>query len=704
MSQPSTTLDLFETLPPTERVARLRKEVERHQHAYYVLDNPTIPDVDFDALFRALEAVEAAHPELFDPASPTQRVGGVAQSKFAPAKHLRPMLSLSNAFEDEEVSDFDRRTREGLEGDDTVEYAVEPKFDGLAMSLTYEDGLLVRGATRGDGETGEDVTANVRTIRNVPLSIRDACQELGIPVPRLMEVRGETLMARKDFEKVNEELRASGAQTLANPRNAAAGSMRQLDSRITAKRRLSFFTYALGVVDGFDRGDSHDASMKILSKLGFQVTDLAEVVVGQAGLLDYYNRIGRARDSLPFDIDGVVYKVNRYDQQEKLGWISRSPRWAVAHKYPAQEAMTPLLDIEIQIGRTGSATPVARLEPVSVGGVMVANATLHNLDEIRRKDVRIGDMVIVRRAGDVIPEVVGPVLEKRPAHAREFVMPDCCPACSSAIVRPEGEAVARCSGGFACMEQRKGGLSHFVHRRAMDIDGLGDVHLENAAETGLIQTPADLYRLSVEQWCSLPRMGAKLATRIVEQVEASKTRPLARFLFALGIRQVGETTAKDLARHFGSLDALMSASADDLEKVDGVGEVVAASIVSHFANPTNRAIVDDMLALGVAPEHSGPVAGGGAVDFTGKTFVLTGTLPSMGRDEAQALIEAVGGKVSSSVSKKTSYVVAGAEAGSKLAKAQELGVTVLDEEGLIALLKGPQADAEPAAPSRGPKF
>lgn len=704
MSQPSTTLDLFETLPPTERVARLRKEVERHQHAYYVLDNPTIPDVDFDALFRALEAVEAAHPELFDPTSPTQRVGGVAQSKFAPAKHLRPMLSLSNAFEDEEVSDFDRRTREGLEGDDTVEYAVEPKFDGLAMSLTYEDGLLVRGATRGDGETGEDVTANVRTIRNVPLSIRDACQELGIPVPRLMEVRGETLMARKDFEKVNEELRASGAQTLANPRNAAAGSMRQLDSRITAKRRLSFFAYALGVVDGFDRGDSHDASMKILSKLGFQVTDLAEVVVGQDGLLDYYNRIGRARDSLPFDIDGVVYKVNRYDQQEKLGWISRSPRWAVAHKYPAQEAMTPLLDIEIQIGRTGSATPVARLEPVSVGGVMVANATLHNLDEIRRKDVRIGDMVIVRRAGDVIPEVVGPVLEKRPANAREFVMPDCCPACSSAIVRPEGEAVARCSGGFACMEQRKGGLSHFVHRRAMDIDGLGDVHLENAAETGLIQTPADLYRLSVEQWCSLPRMGAKVATRIVEQVEASKTRPLARFLFALGIRQVGETTAKDLARHFGSLDALMSATADDLEKVDGVGEVVAASIVSHFANPTNRAIVDDMLALGVAPEHSGPVAGGGAVDFTGKTFVLTGTLPSMGRDEAQALIEAVGGKVSSSVSKKTSYVVAGAEAGSKLAKAQELGVTVLDEEGLIALLKGPQADAEPAAPSRGPKF
>lgn len=703
MSQPSTTLDLFETLPVAERVTRLRKEVERHQHAYYVLDEPTIPDVDFDAMFRALEALEAAHPEFFDPASPTQRVGGAAQSKFNQVKHLRPMLSLGNAFEDDEVSDFDRRSSQLLGTDEPVAYAVEPKFDGLAMSLVYEDGVLTCGATRGDGETGEDVTANVRTIRNLPLSIRDACAQLGIPVPQRLEVRGETLMARKDFEKVNEELRAAGGKTLANPRNAAAGSIRQLDSRIAAKRRLSFFAYGLGVVEGLDRGESHYESMQLLKKLGFEVTDLATVVVGQDGLLDYYNRIGRARDSLPFDIDGVVYKVNRYDQQEKLGFISRSPRWAVAHKYPAQEAMTPLIGIEIQIGRTGSATPVARLEPVLVGGVMVANATLHNLDEIQRKDVRIGDTVIVRRAGDVIPEVVGPVLEKRPADAREFVMPDCCPACASAIVRPEGEAVARCTGGFSCMEQRKGGLSHFVQRRAMDIDGLGDVHLENAAEMGLVKTPADLYRLTVDQWCTLPRMGAKLATRIVEQVEASKTRPLARFLFALGIRQVGETTAKDLARHFGSLDGVMSATTEDLEKIDGVGSVVAASIVAHFADPINRGIVEDMIALGVAPEHASPAASGGAVDLTGKTFVLTGTLPSMGRDDAQALIEAAGGKVSSSVSRKTSYVVAGAEAGSKLTKAQDLGVTVLDEEGLLALLKGPQADEQPA-PSRGPKF
>ncbi len=702
MSLPTTTLDLFETLPLADRVAKLRQEIERHQYAYYVLDNPTIPDVDFDAMFRALEGLEAAHPEFLDASSPTQRVGGVAQSKFAPAKHYRPMLSLGNAFEDDEVGDFDRRGREGLASSTELEYAVEPKFDGMAMSLAYENGVLIRGATRGDGETGEDVTANVRTIRNVPLDIRPACAAAGIPVPELLEVRGEVLMARKDFEKVNDAQREAGQQPFANPRNAAAGSMRQLDSRITAKRRLSFFAYALGVVDGFERGASHDDSMKTLKQLGFQITDLADVVVGQAGLLGYYNRIGAARDSLPFDIDGVVYKVNRYDQQEALGWVSRSPRWAVAHKYPAQEVMTPLLGIDIQIGRTGSATPVARLEPVSVGGVMVANATLHNLDEIIRKDVRIGDTVIVRRAGDVIPEVVGPVLEKRPAHAKRFIMPDCCPSCASQIIRPEGEAIARCSGGFACMEQRKGGLSHFVQRRAMDIDGLGDVHLENAAEAGIIKTPADLYGMSVDDWCSLPRMGAKLATRIVDQVEASKTRPLNRFLFALGIRQVGETTAKDLARHFGSLDGVMNATAEELEQIDGVGPVVAKSIAAHFADPTNRGIVDAMLAQGVAPSHDAPVVTNANSAVAGQTFVITGSL-SIGRDEMAALIEAAGGKVSGSVSKKTHYLVAGAEAGSKLKKAQDLGVTVLDEDGIRSLLAGPSADAAPEV-SRGPRL
>lgn len=705
MSQPTTTLDLFETLPLADRVAKLRQEIERHQYAYYVLDNPTIPDVDFDVMFRALEAIEAAHPEYLDSTSPTQRVGGVAESKFAPAKHYRPMLSLGNAFEDDEVKAFEARSQELLANASALEYAVEPKFDGMAMSLVYEDGVFVRGATRGDGETGEDVTANVRTIRNVPLDIRSACRDLGIPVPSRIEIRGEVLMARKDFEKVNEALREAGQPTMANPRNAAAGSMRQLDPRITAKRRLSFFAYALGVVDGFERGASHDASMQILKQLGFKVTELADVVVGQEGLMEYYQRIGAARDSLPFDIDGVVYKVNRYDQQEALGWVSRSPRWAVAHKYPAQEALTELLAIDIQIGRTGSATPVARLKPVQVGGVVVANATLHNLDEILRKDVRIGDTVIVRRAGDVIPEVVGPVLANRPDTAQPFAMPDCCPACASKIVRPEGETIARCSGGFSCMEQRKGGLSHFVQRKAMDVDGLGDVHLENAAEAGIIKTPADLYRMTVDDWCALPRMGEKLAKRIVDQVELSKDRPLNRFLFALGIRQVGETTAKDLARHFGSLDAIMAASAEDLEQIEGVGPVVAKSIVEHFAEPTNRTIVQEMLNQGVAPKHDAPVVTDANAAVVGQTFVITGSL-SVGRDEMAALIEAAGGKISGSVSKKTHYLVAGAEAGSKLKKAQDLGVTVLDEDGIRALLAGPSPTVDPApvAAPRAPRI
>lgn len=696
MSSPTTALDLFESLPPSQRVARLRQEVARHQHAYYVEDSPLIPDVDFDVLFRALEEVEAAHPEFHDPSSPTQRVGGVAQSSFQPARHHRPMLSLGNAFEGKEVDAFDARLRAATSAGE-IEYAVEPKFDGIAMSLTYRNGQLERGATRGDGETGEDVTANVRTIRNIPLDIRQSCQDAGVPVPALLEVRGEVLMARKDFEKVNEALRVAGAQTLANPRNAAAGSMRQLDTRITASRRLSFFAYALGMAEGFDRGSSHFDSLKTLSRLGFEVTDLVEVVVGQAGLVDYYDRIGKARDKLPFDIDGVVYKVNSYAQQEELGWASRTPRWAIAHKYPPQEAMTRLLDIEIQVGRTGSLTPVARLEPVLVGGVMVANATLHNLDEIRRKDVQMGDMVIVRRAGDVIPEVVGPVLHLRPDNARQFAMPSQCPDCDSDVIRPEGEAVARCSGGLACMSQRKGMLEHFVSRRAMDIDGLGKVHLENAITSGLVSTPADLYRLTLEDWCTLPRMGEKLATRIMAQVENSKQRPLARFVFGLGIRLVGETTARDLATHFGSIHALMEASAESLEEVEGVGGIVACSVVSHFEDPSSRALVEELLFEGVdpqAPASASPESG--APSMTGKTFVLTGSLPSLTRDEAKAMIEAAGGKVSSSVSKKTSFVVAGAEAGSKLARAQDLGVAILDEEALMSLLS-------PAPSARGPR-
>lgn len=695
MSLPGTALDLFESLSPAQRVERLRTEVARHQHAYYVEDNPLIPDVDFDVLFRTLEALEAAHPELADPNSPTRRVGGSAQSSFAPAVHHRPMLSLGNAFEDEEVGDFDRRARQVLAAEADIEYACEPKFDGLAMSITYRHGLLERGATRGDGTTGEDVTANVRTIRTVPLDIRKACKDRGIPVPDLLEVRGEVLMARQDFEIVNAAQREAGLPTFANPRNAAAGSMRQLDARITARRRLSFFAYALGVAEGFDPGATHTASMDTLRALGFQVSDLARVVVGQQGLLDYYGRIQAARDGLPFDIDGVVYKVNHYDAAQRLGWVSRSPRWAVAHKYPPQERMTRLLGIDIQVGRTGALTPVARLEPVSVGGVVVANATLHNVDEISRKDVRIGDVVIVRRAGDVIPEVVGPVLSQRPEGTVPFAMPDACPDCRSAVVRPEGEAVSRCTGGLACPAQRLGLLEHFVARRAMDIDGLGSVHLENAVSSGLVATAPDLYRLEVADWCRLPRMGEKLATRIVDQVGQSRTRPLARVIFALGIRQVGETTAKDLARHFGSLKALMDAGVEELERIDGVGPVVARSIRAHFDDPALGAIARGLLEAGVVPQAPARPASGASL--AGKTFVITGTLPSLSRQQAQALIEAAGGKVSGSVSKKTTCLVAGEEAGSKLARARELGVEVIDEAGLRALL--PPAPA----PAKGPR-
>ena len=709
----SPAVDLFPTLPPAERAARLREEIEFHQHAYYVLDAPTIPDVDFDALFRALQDLENVHPALRDPRSPTQRVGGQAQSQFAPARHLRPMLSLGNAFTEEEVADFCRRTGQGndpskLSGEESeLEFSAEPKFDGLALSAVYVEGELQRGATRGDGETGEDVTANVRTIRNLPLSIRAACEKEGVPVPARLEVRGEVLILRKDFDRLNQAQRDAGEATFANPRNAAAGSMRQLDPRVAATRRLSFFAYGLGACEGMDQGVSHSASMGLLARLGFQVSDLIEVVQGREGLLAYFEKIGRARDALPFDIDGVVYKVNRYSQQQALGWVSQAPRWAIAHKFPPQERMTRLLGIDIQIGRTGAATPVARLEPVLVGGVTVTNATLHNPDEIARKDVRVGDMVVVRRAGDVIPEVVGPVLAHRPPDSIPFEMPKHCPDCHSSIVMSKEEAVPRCTGGFDCMAQRKGGLQHFVHRRAMDVDGLGDTHLDNAADAGLVSHPADLYALTVAQWCTLPRMGEKLASRIVDQLEASKTRPLHRLIFGLGIRQVGETTAKDLAQWFGSLDALMGATTEELERINNIGPIVAQAVVDHFRSPQNRTVVDALIAQGVRPEAPAPKPTAGSA-FAGKTFVLTGTMPSMGRDEAQARIEAVGGKVSSSVSKKTHYVVAGADAGSKLSKAQELGVTVLDQEALQTLLDSATATPDlpaPAAPSlsRGPR-
>lgn len=695
---PKTDSLLHEHLPPAERAVQLRADLERYAEAYYDLDAPLIPDADYDKVFRALEALEVAHPQLAVASSPTKKVGGSASSTFAAVQHLAPMLSLSNAFEDDEVGDFAGRGAEALgQTADEIVFSAEPKFDGLAMSLLYVDGKLVRGATRGDGTTGEDVTENIRTISNIPKDIGPLCKKAGVAVPAQLEVRGEVLMPRDAFERLNARCREAGTATFANPRNAAAGSLRQIDAKIAASRGLAFYAYALGVVEGLDLGGSHHEALNTLRTLGFPVSDLARVVKGQAGMLDYYRQIGQQRDQLPFDIDGVVYKVDRFDQQKKWGWVSRSPRWAVAHKFPAQEAMTLVRDITIQIGRTGAATPVARLEPVFVGGVMVENATLHNLNEIRRKDIRVGDTVIVRRAGDVIPEVVSSVLEKRPQNARVFEMPSCCPECDSKLELPEGEAISRCSGGFSCSAQRKAGLEHFVARRAMDIDGLGEVQLANAMDAGFIQDPADIYEWGsrMSNWCALPRMGEKLATRIVSQIEQSKTRPLARVVFSLGIRQVGETTAKSLARTFGSLNNIMAATEDQLMAINDVGPAVAKSIVDWSKDARNQALVRRLVDAGLSPEAPAAPTAGAALE--GSTFVITGTLPGMGRDEVKALIEEAGGKVSGSVSKKTHFLVAGEEAGSKLGKAQELGVKVLDLPALLAML-APAPSSSPRRP------
>ena len=693
---PKTGLDLFEKDPPELRIKKLRDVIAEHNRAYYELDAPTIPDVDYDALVRTLEGLEEAHPHLAEDNSPTKKVGGARVVGFAPAPHLKPMLSINNAFEEDEAQSFVSRAADG-DGTDMVEFSLEPKFDGLAMSLLYEDGILVRGATRGDGETGEDVTAQVKTIASIPHDIRASCKKAGMPVPSRLEVRGEVLMFRADFEALNDRLRASGQAPMANPRNAAAGSLRQIDPAVTATRPLSFFAYALGVAEGFDGGDSHTTSMKRLGRLGFPICDLASQGKGLAACLDYYRDIQARRDSLPFDIDGVVYKVDSYKRQESLGWRSRSPVWAIAHKYPPQEVMTPLLSIELQVGRTGAVTPVANLQPVLVGGVMVARATLHNADEIERKDIRVGDMVVVRRAGDVIPEVVGPVISLRKGSLRKFKMPSICPACGSTVTREEGEAVARCSGGYACSAQRQTCLEYFVSRKAMDVDGLGGVHLANAVSAGLLNDPADLFSLTTQQWCSLDRMGEKLALRIQDGLEQAKTRPLNRLIFSLGIRQVGEATAKALARRFGSLDRLSSATKEELQTVEDVGPSVAASVVSWFADPRNQALLSKLRAAGVQAaiaedmsvsqsQSGGPLAG--------MSVAITGTLSGISRDEAKDLVEKLGGKPVSSVSKKTNLLMAGADAGSKLAKAQEFGVTVWGVEELLNLANTP--DKKPA--------
>ncbi len=674
-----------------ERVAVLRREIERHNHAYYVLDAPTVPDAEYDRLFRELQALEGAHPQLISAGSPTQRVGGKPLPEFSPVRHAVPMLSIRTETDTEPsgARAFDARVGRELglgEADAAVYYAAELKFDGLAINLRYENGVLVQAATRGDGETGEDVTQNVRTVRRIPLRLNGV-------VPPVLEVRGEVFISRPDFERYNEKQRALGKATLVNPRNGAAGSIRQLDPAIAAGRPLSFYAYGLGETLGWDVPATHAGVLDALAAFGLPVCEHRAVVQGADGLIAFHARIRALRDALPFDIDGVVYKVNSLALQQRLGFVTREPRWAVAHKYPAEEALTTVEAIEVQVGRTGAITPVARLAPVFVGGVTVTNATLHNEAEARRKDVRVGDTVVVRRAGDVIPEVVSVVLDRRPVKAggealhAAFELPKTCPVCNSAIEKPEDEAIARCTGGLFCPAQRKQALLHFAGRRAMDIEGLGDKLVEQLVDNAIVKTPADLYKLGLLAMANLERMAEKSAANILAAIGKSRQTTLARFIFALGIRNVGEATAKDLARHFGNLDALIAADADRLQQVPDVGPVVAASIVRFFAEPHNVEVIEQLRAGGVHWPEGEPVAVVNS-PIAGKTFVLTGTLPTLSRDEAKDMIEALGGKVAGSVSTKTDYVVAGAEAGSKLDKAQALGVSILDEMRFRELLTG----------------
>jgi DNA ligase (NAD+) len=666
----------------SERAAALRASIDAHNHAYYVLDAPTVSDAEYDRLFRELQALESEYPALVTPDSPTQRVGAEPAGEFEAVTHRLPMLSLNNAFSESEVEGFDRRAREAL-GVDRIEYAAEPKFDGLAISLTYESGVFTVGATRGDGYTGENVSANLRTVRALPL-------RLAAGFPPYLEVRGEVLMLRRDFAAMNAAQTAAGEKVFVNPRNAAAGSLRQLDSRITARRPLVFFAYGVGAVE-WERitpPRTHGALLTWLSELRFPVARERAVVQGLDGLLDYYRRIGERRDQMPFEIDGVVYKVNNFEQQVRLGFVSRAPRFAIAHKFPAEEVPTEVLGIEVQVGRTGALTPVARLKPVFVGGVTVTNATLHNEDEIRRKDVRVGDTVVVRRAGDVIPEIVRVLTERRPARTRQFTMPSRCPECGSAVVRLPDEAIARCSGGLVCPAQRKQALLHFASRRAMDIEGLGDKLVEQLVDADIVRTPADLYKLGVAALAALERMADKSAANVVAAIDASRRTTLARFIFALGIRHVGEATAKDLARHFGNLEALEGADEAELLEVHDVGPVLAQSIHQFFAEAHNREVIAQLRAAGVHWPKTVPERAAPAGRFVGLVFVLTGTLPTLSREEAKALIEEHGGKVAGSVSKKTSYVVAGADPGSKLDRAAELGVPVLDEKRFMELTEG----------------
>lgn len=680
ISQASLTFGEPPLLTPTVsvRYQTLLTLLAQYDYAYYVLDAPTVPDSEYDQCYRELQALERQYPTLISAESPTQRVSGTAANAFKAITHRQAMLSLNNAFEDAELEAFDKRIREAL-GQNDIEYAVEPKFDGLAITLTYEHGIFTQGATRGDGYTGEDVTHNLRTLRCIPMRLDCASP------PDLLEVRGEVLMFKRDFEQLNQMQLSKGEKLFANPRNAAAGSLRQLDAKITATRPLSFFAYGLGASAGVPTLNCHSAAMDYLSSLRFPVSQERDIALGVDGLRAYHQTLGEKRNRLPFDIDGVVYKVNQFNLQNELGFVSRAPRWAIAHKFPAQEALTIVEDITVQVGRTGAITPVARLQPVFVGGVTVTNATLHNEDEVRRKDVHIGDTVSVRRAGDVIPEVVSVMLERRPADVRRFIMPSTCPECGSHILKQADEAVARCTGGLFCPAQRKQAITHFASRRAMDIEGLGEKLADQLVAANLVHTLADIYKLDLITLSNLERMAAKSAQNILDALEHSKQTTLARFIYALGMRNVGEATAKDLAKHFGSLAALKQANVEDLLAVNDVGPVVAESILNFLSESHNETVIDALIAAGVTWEETEgkqQVSG----NLLGKTFVLTGTLPNLSRDEAKALIENAGGKVSGSVSKKTDYVIAGDEAGSKLEKAQALGLEVLDEAGLLALL------------------
>jgi DNA ligase (NAD+) len=666
----------------TARAAKLREELELANHQYYVLDAPTIPDAEYDRLFLELQALEDRYPDLATPDSPTRRVGGAPLEALRTVRHSVPMLSIRTETDTEPsgAAHFDARIRRelGLEsGAPPVEYAAELKFDGVAISLRYEHGVLARAATRGNGEVGEDVTQNIRTIRRIPLRLRGRA-------PAVLEVRGEIYMNRDDFVRLNEQQRAGGGKTFVNPRNAAAGSVRQLDPGITARRPLSFSAHGLGEVQAWELPPRHSDILDALGALGVPVSDERSVVRGPEGLIAFHRAISERRDRLPFEIDGVIYKVNSLELQRRLGYVTREPRWAVAHKYPAQEQMTELLDIEVQVGRTGALTPVARLRPVFVGGVTVTNATLHNEDEVRRKDVHIGDTVIVRRAGDVIPEIVGVIPDRRPDGARPFRMPATCPVCGSRAERLEGEAATRCTAGLYCPAQRKQAILHFASRRAMDIEGLGEKLVDQLVDSGLVRTPADLYGLKTGVLAGMERMGEKSAANIVAAIERSKHPTFARLIYSLGIRNVGETTARDLARHFGNLDALMLADEETLQRVPDVGPAVAQSIAHFFTEPHNKLVVEALCAAGIRAEPMPVVHATEAV--AGRTFVLTGALPNLTREEAKSRIEAQGGRVSSAVSKKTDYLVAGIDPGSKYDKAQRLGITLLDEDRLLKLL------------------